>query len=538
MLIYTIFSLCDVAEAVKSLEQLIKDNKSQEAYTLVQNSLTDYPNDPKLIFQRAVIYEQLRQFQNSITDYAFVVSAPSPYKFKAIMKLKTMCVDVCQFQCEDKFSVQILGKEAFANLQNLTKWKNEAILSGNTTDLFLIAEKCTKDPNLYIRIVKTQLENNEFNQAFKTLEKLQEISSENSDTINELKDLYQILGGLATFVFRPIEESRFSNEEFFQGLNTYLTRMQIVHEVISKHSPISHKASDEAYNEALLALDAEYNVVIDQIETYAKTVIAKSFNSDISLSKLKLELGEYHTLSKNLINTILGNQIIPFNTTSKTPTLQALQAVTNYLLMEPAIDELAPSSTDQVELELKVEQLEYDIEANRKMLNRAKFYRQDTELQNIVWLLDDCNSLFDKIFLLRKRAMQPDFFKLLKVNPQSSTAEIKKSYYNIAKQLHPDNYEENITNQEKKRRQRLFQMIAEGYDVLTNQQKRAEFMSGQHNAGEISQRHSIHKTRKQASYDMHPDYKGGNGTVSDEEIKKQLTEEQWYEYQKQRRQGK
>lgn len=81
----------------------------------------------------------------------------------------------------------------------------------------------------------------------------------------------------------------------------------------------------------------------------------------------------------------------------------------------------------------------------------------------------------------------------------------------------------------------MFQRVAEAYDTLVNQQRRAIYLSGQYNSEEISQRLGIHNQRKQAAFDVPPNYVAGKDTISDEEIKKRLTEEQWYEYQKQRR---
>jgi len=182
-----------------------------------------------------------------------------------------------------------------------------------------------------------------------------------------------------------------------------------------------------------------------------------------------------------------------------------------------------------------VNALEDKIECARKAFNKAKFKRVQGQLENAIWLLQDCNAVFDMVFQVRRAQLQPDFYKLLHVERGVTPGELKKAYYSIARSLHPDNYEADITSAEKKRRQRLFQKVSEAYDVLSNAGKRQAFENGQYNQEEVQQRFGIHAQRRQASYDVPPDYVAGNGSLSDEDIKARLTEEQWYEYQKSRR---
>lgn len=90
------------------------------------------------------------------------------------------------------------------------------------------------------------------------------------------------------------------------------------------------------------------------------------------------------------------------------------------------------------EVDAEINVLEAQIEQARKRLNRAKFFRSSGQLDNIVWLIQDCNLVFDEVFALRKAYLQPDFFKLLNVTQDATNAEIKKAYHRIARGLHPD----------------------------------------------------------------------------------------------------
>lgn len=62
----------------------------------------------------------------------------------------------------------------------------------------------------------------------------------------------------------------------------------------------------------------------------------------------------------------------------------------------------------------------------------------------------------------------PDYYTILGVNKNSSLEEIKLSYYNMAKKFHPD------TNKTLDARQ-MFSLIAEAYEVLSDEERRARY---------------------------------------------------------------
>ena len=62
----------------------------------------------------------------------------------------------------------------------------------------------------------------------------------------------------------------------------------------------------------------------------------------------------------------------------------------------------------------------------------------------------------------------PDYYTILGVNKTSSVAEIKLAYFNMAKKFHPE------TNKTLDARQ-MFSLIAEAYDVLSDDERRAKY---------------------------------------------------------------
>lgn len=64
---------------------------------------------------------------------------------------------------------------------------------------------------------------------------------------------------------------------------------------------------------------------------------------------------------------------------------------------------------------------------------------------------------------------QTDYYKILGVSKNSSTKEIKKAYYQLAKKYHPD------TNKDDPNASKKFQEVSEAYEILSDDTKRKEY---------------------------------------------------------------
>eukprot|EP00933_Yihiella_yeosuensis_P037453 TRINITY_DN31393_c0_g1_i1.p1 TRINITY_DN31393_c0_g1~~TRINITY_DN31393_c0_g1_i1.p1 ORF type:complete len:620 (+),score=145.97 TRINITY_DN31393_c0_g1_i1:43-1902(+) len=70
-----------------------------------------------------------------------------------------------------------------------------------------------------------------------------------------------------------------------------------------------------------------------------------------------------------------------------------------------------------------------------------------------------------------KRWREQDFYNILGVLPDSTTAEVKRGFRKVALTCHPDK----VTEQHKEAAKERFQLIAEAYEVLGNEAKRKEY---------------------------------------------------------------
>ena len=74
-----------------------------------------------------------------------------------------------------------------------------------------------------------------------------------------------------------------------------------------------------------------------------------------------------------------------------------------------------------------------------------------------------------RTIFLSSSAYNKDFYKILGVQRQASSKEIKKAYFALAKQYHPD------ANPGNKEAAKKFQEISQAYEVLGNKEKRQQY---------------------------------------------------------------
>lgn len=116
----------------------------------------------------------------------------------------------------------------------------------------------------------------------------------------------------------------------------------------------------------------------------------------------------------------------------------------------------------------------------------------DKQFENIGKFIDEVNLISDKVFALYMKTLTPDFYKILNVSRGATQSEIKKSYFKMAKQYHPDMIPKDLPEAQKKEMAKKFQQIAEAWDVLGDEEKRKQYDMGQYNMETKNQKQANH----------------------------------------------
>jgi curved DNA-binding protein CbpA len=68
-----------------------------------------------------------------------------------------------------------------------------------------------------------------------------------------------------------------------------------------------------------------------------------------------------------------------------------------------------------------------------------------------------------------------DYYDVLRITRQSDAAEIKRAYYALAKQYHPDRYRQSSVPEVREKLEAIFAHISHAYDTLKDEKLRAEY---------------------------------------------------------------
>lgn len=107
-----------------------------------------------------------------------------------------------------------------------------------------------------------------------------------------------------------------------------------------------------------------------------------------------------------------------------------------------------------------------------KVLDREKEGAEDTAAREADETLERVR---EDVIRKLHFANSADFYDVLGVTRQATTAEIKAAYYHLAKKYHPDRYHQRDSGDLRNRLETLFAMITQAYDTLSQPAERAGY---------------------------------------------------------------
>ncbi|KAK7793735.1 hypothetical protein R5R35_007885 [Gryllus longicercus] len=131
--------------------------------------------------------------------------------------------------------------------------------------------------------------------------------------------------------------------------------------------------------------------------------------------------------------------------------------------------------------------LELDSTYLKALLRRAKCYMDLGEYEDAVRDYESAckmdksrenKRLLQEAKLTLKKSKRKDYYKILGIDRNASTDEIKKAYRKRALVHHPDRHA-NASDGEKKEQERKFKEVGEAYGILSDPKKRARYDNGQ-----------------------------------------------------------
>ncbi|KAH0577260.1 Chaperone protein DnaJ [Spironucleus salmonicida] len=161
-----------------------------------------------------------------------------------------------------------------------------------------------------------------------------------------------------------------------------------------------------------------------------------------------------------------------------------------------------------------------EIEEIRKQLNIIKF-TQHLSI-NISASIEQANENLGIILQKQLNTLIPDFYGILNVSKNFTQAELKKQYFKLSKQFHPD-YNKNSSTE-------IFSQIGEAYQVLGSKELKRSYDQGQYRKDDKQQLISIFEKKCDTALHHAPGYTGQGSILEDDELKKYLTKEQWSQY--------
>lgn len=494
-----------------------KAGRYREASDLYTNLIDAAQRPPAAYyFLRAASYEAQREAARAVDDYhkVLVLSQKQDvkaYAEKAKIKMGRLCLTGCSLQCSKKYSLSLLDPTTRTNIAKTDEQYRRAS-SMTLAKLAELAETCSADPELSkIMLVSQFRAGADISEIKKTIERLVKTTTAAPFTLRSVLEIYEIVyllqeGNFSSVTKRAKAALQMDPDDQFLGSAYKIAK--VLSEGVSSFSnatPLSNKPNRTVISKvfkdvdkAVGQIDKFFNKAENSAASLLKDAFRTNFRPTLSGAKIQLmgALNNFRCIS-DLYFQKYTEEYCKFSDAMLVDTSKDLRisSFNKHLL---ALIYALRSNILLVSINNKYsrgQDIEDDVNMAEKIINYAHTLAVEANSPT----KSDIETISDQVFTYVRKVIVPDFYKILGVSRSTPMAEIKKKYYRLAKEYHPDYTPTDATEEEKAARQRKFQRIAEAWSVLSDETKRKEYDSGQYRREELESREQAHQRRKMAN---------------------------------------
>ncbi|KAH0572225.1 Chaperone protein DnaJ [Spironucleus salmonicida] len=509
--------------ALERAEQAMKSKNYPEAIKQFDIAEKSDKLSPTNLFFRGTAKAALHQPKPAISDFVKVIKQTQSQnlKIRSQEKLFEICQSNCQLNCYKEFTSSMFQSNwHYSFLQQMTKDRKILLQGGySNDDLINFAQKCSRDPEIQLKVITVLLEQQQFAQCKDVTDRLKIVFQDKRQECSQLSDIFELLRDSSIGNYDNLEKVaiRASRSQPDESIYTNFYKIaKVLKELsaeIEKFAPTQKLSADtlSPLLKKVKKIQAYPQKLFTSLNTRIQFLTSKIFNIDEELIPvLNFENMQYKVQNQvdsliDIINLISSgtSQIIVEDLPSDTPHQKYIKAILYYFELDINLKSIVSAYQKKEDFGILTGEADKKINFVYALLRDAyKLKVNDNSFPHMQQFITDLNKLSDSVFNYHMKTLNPDIYKILNVSRQSSDSDIRKSYFKMARKYHPDMVAKNTTEEEKKSLARQFQRIADAYDIISDPKKRTIYNQGQHNAQERQSAEQYHQQRKQLAQQM------------------------------------
>jgi len=559
-LIFAVSVACSGSETALERANAAFQNKDYREAVRLYTEALEADSKESTYYLRASAHEKARNYERAIDDYRHVIAdsaaeSNSTYARKARRRLQDVCVSTCGTYCLKVLPRDALTKEKTEECRALSKRAKNADNLGQE-DLLSLAKTCPHNEAVAKAYLRQAIRNNAYKDVRSAVERLmtlmefsgsagagagsgagsKEAEVVSASDLRQLSDIYDYLsliesGDVPGLLNKARKVVASNPEDALSGSVMKMAKALSQGWALFQNATVTQAPSHEALT-SFSSLAAKGLDGTDRFVARAENVTAALMKSlypefrRYDNAKAVVNFGAAQDRVRGALNIMLC--IIGFyeKTDQADSCAEAFEAVyesegggggatttfsgyktTALNAYYVALYHALQASTCVKQLQAskrRGDEFEDELPTCEKAVNRARAaFRESQQLvgdkkadATPAPLEKDINRISDRVFEMQKELLVPNFYKILGVTKTTPLNDIRKKYYRLAKEYHPDYTPANATDEEKRKRERKFQRIAEAWDVLSDPEKKKQYDSGMYMQEELAQREAAHQHEK------------------------------------------